>query len=298
MGEATSTGDGGGGADPRRPRSRYLEIGAHELHWTEWGTPGSPAVVMWHGLARTGRDFDTLAEALADRFYILAPDTIGRGLSSWSRDPDADYCLARYAEHARALMDGAGLARAHWVGTSMGGALAIRAATTTLAGRLDRVVLNDIGPTLPPGPTERIRTYVGKPPEFASVREIEVYFRSIYEPFGLHTDAQWRHMAETSLRRLPNGKLTTHYDPAIVRQFFAHPEDFEQWTHWDRLERPTLVLRGVTSDVLPSEVAAEMTRRGPRAEVVEVPGCGHAPALNVAEQIAIVGRFLGGEGRA
>ena len=108
------------------------------------------------------------------------------------------------------------------------------------------------------------RSYVGNPPEFATVAELEAYFRTIYVPFGRHSEAQWRHMAETSLRRLPTGRITTHYDPAIVRQMFAHPDDYEQWHHYDRIEAPTLVLRGANSDLLLPDTAREMAVRGPQ----------------------------------
>jgi pimeloyl-ACP methyl ester carboxylesterase len=101
-------------------------------------------------------------------------------------------------------------------------------------------------------------------------------------------------MAETSLRRLPSGKITTHYDPAIVRQMFVHPRDYEQWEHWDRISMPTLVLRGVDSDLLLPDVARAMAERGPKARIVEIEGCGHAPALNVASQIGLVRSFLEG----
>jgi pimeloyl-ACP methyl ester carboxylesterase len=180
----------------------------------------------------------------------------------------------------------------HWLGTSMGGALGIRVAATTLKGRIARLIINDIGPTFPEAPYERIKTYIGNPPEFDTMGELEAYFRTIYKPFGDHTDAQWRHLAETSMRRLPSGRITTHYDPAIVRQMFAHPRDYEQWEHWDQIEAPTLVLRGVESDLLLSDTARQMAVRGPRAVIAEIEGCGHAPALNVESQIKIVREFL------
>lgn len=279
-------------AQAGQPRSRYVKALGREVHFTEWGKPGAQAVVMWHGLARTGRDFDWIAGALSDRFHIICPDTIGRGLSEWSDRPDEDYCLDAYARLASAVADQAGLSTFHFVGTSMGGALGIRAASTTLAGRIRRLVINDIGPTFPTAPYERIKAYIGAPPEFRTVTEIEDYFRTIYKPFGHHTDTQWRHMAETSLRRLPTGKITTHYDPAIVRQMFVHPSDYEQWEHWDRIKVPTMVLRGVESDLLLKDAAQQMTQRGPKAKIVEIEGCGHAPALNVASQIGLVRSFL------
>ena len=284
----TNQADGNG----PRLRSRYVKAQGREVHYTEWGAPGAPALVMWHGLARTGRDFDVIAGALSDRFHIVCPDTIGRGLSEWSERPDEDYCLDAYARLARDVVDAAGIGRMYWLGTSMGGAIGIRVAATTLKGRLARLVINDIGPTFPEAPYERIKAYVGNPPEFATMGELEAYFRTIYTPFGHHTDAQWRHMAETSMRRLPSGRITTHYDPTIVRQLFAHPRDYEQWEHWDAIEVPTLVLRGVESDLLLPDTAKAMSARGPCAKIVEIAGCGHAPALNVPDQIKIVRDFL------
>ena len=274
------------------PRSAYHQILGLEVHVTEWGDPAAPPVVLWHGLARTGRDFDDLATALSDRFRLICPDTPGRGLSQWSAAPEAEYCMAHYAAVAAALLDALGVGRCDWVGTSMGGALGIAVAAGTLRGRIRRLALNDIGPTLPLPAFERIRDYIGQPPDFATISEFETYLRQIYAPFGAHTEAQWRHMAETSARRLANGRITTHYDPAIVRQFTDHPRDFEQWGAYDALALPCLVLRGATSDVLEAAVAAEMGRRGPAAEVVTVSGCGHAPALNVAGQIGLVRAFL------
>lgn len=275
-----------------QPRSRYVKASGFEVHLTEWGTPGSEPVVMWHGLARTGRDFDWIASALSDRYHIICPDTIGRGLSEWSARPDQDYCFDAYAQLAAEVADAMGFRTMRWLGTSMGGALGIRVAATTLAGRITKLAINDIGPTFPEAPYERIKAYVGKPPEFRTVSELEAYFKVIYKPFGAHTDVQWRHMAETSLRRLPSGMITTHYDPGIVRQMFAHPRDYEQWEHYERITAPTLVLRGVDSDLLLSDTALDMTRRGPRARIVEIAGCGHAPALNTAEQFKIVRDFF------
>lgn len=279
---------------PGRPRSAYAKVNGYEMHYAEWGRPDARPVIMWHGLARTGRDFDVPAHALSDRFRLIAPDTIGRGLSQWSTNPDTDYCNDAYAASALALADALGLRQFDWIGTSMGGAIGIRAAATQLKGRIRRLVINDIGPTFPKGPYDRIKTYVGNPPDFGSIGELVDYFKTIYVPFGWHSEAQWRHMAETSMRRLPNGRITTHYDPAIVRQLTAHPRDYEQWEHWDRITAPTLVLRGANSDLLLPDAAREMTARGPKARIVEIPGCGHAPALNVESQIKLIRDFLTG----
>lgn len=275
-----------------QPKSHYLTCCNREIHFVEWGQSGKPQLILWHGLARTCRDFDELAVALADDYHIFCPDTIGRGLSQWSTDPDNEYCSGFYARIAQELVDQLGIDHMRWVGTSMGAAIGTRAAATTLKGRISHLVLNDNGPVLNPTAIARIRAYAGSPPEFDTVTELEKYLRTIYIPYGWQGDTQWRRMAETSVRRLPNGKITTHYDPAMVRQFIVNPQDYDSWEAYDTLTMQALVLRGVDSDLLQQQVAQEMTQRGPRATLVEIPGCGHAPALNVPEQINIVRDFL------
>ncbi|MFO1291712.1 MAG: alpha/beta hydrolase [Rubrivivax sp.] len=274
------------------PTSNYLSCLGRELHFMEWGAGHAETVVAWHGLARTGRDMDPIAAQLAARCRVVCPDTIGRGLSQWSPDPAREYCLEFYVQQAVALLDQLGIERCHWLGTSMGGAIGLAAAAGALRGRIRRLVLNDIGPELAPAALERIRAYAGSPPAFATVSELEQYFRTVYKPYGWLPDAQWRALTESSTRRLPDGRVTPHYDPALVQQFIHHPDDYTQWEAWDRLDIPVLVLRGETSDLLLPEVAEAMRARGPRAVVATIPGCGHAPALNTPEQYALVERFL------
>ncbi|MGB1005532.1 MAG: alpha/beta fold hydrolase, partial [Thalassobaculaceae bacterium] len=245
-----------------------------------------------HGLARTGHDFAPLAAALAEDYWLIAPDTIGRGLSEWSRAPDSDYNFARYGDIAGDLLDHLGLDRVAWVGTSMGGSLGIYLAGGALRARIDRLVINDIGPELPAAAAERIATYVGAPPSFARVSELEAYFRLVYAPFGFIPEDQWRRMTESSVRRLPDGRITAHYDPAIVRQLQAVSADFTCWPEYDRIACPILILRGAQSDLLSAEMAAEMVARRPAARVVEIADCGHAPALTKDDQITPIADFL------
>jgi pimeloyl-ACP methyl ester carboxylesterase len=276
-------------------RSRYAICEDREIHYTEWGAEHRDTVIAWHGLARTGRDMDDIAAHLARRYRVICPDTLGRGLSQWSPAPEKEYSLAFYGRLAVSLADQLGLDTFHWLGTSMGGAIGLRLAAGALKGRIRRLVLNDIGPQLGAAAVARIRTYAGDPPRFARLSELEAYFRTVYKPFGWLSDAQWRRLAETSARRLPDGALTPHYDPNMVLQFEHHPGDYDQWDAYDAIDVPTLCLRGESSDLLLADTADQMRKRGPRAVVVTIAGCGHAPALNVPEQFSLVERFLNGK---
>lgn len=277
-------------------RSQYVRCAGREIHYTEWGPDHADTVIAWHGLARTGRDMDELAQHLSARYRVICPDTLGRGLSQWSPDPDHEYCLAFYARLAADLFSQLGIARAHWVGTSMGGAIGMVCASglaqPTLKGRIASLVLNDNAPQLAASAIERIKAYAGNPPAFDSMLELEAFFRQVYQPYGWLSDAQWRRMAETSARRLPDGRLTPHYDPAMIRQFTHHEDDYLIWRHYDAITAPVLCLRGAQSDLVLPEVAQAMRTRGPRARVVEIPDCGHAPALNVPAQLSLVADFI------
>jgi pimeloyl-ACP methyl ester carboxylesterase len=154
--------------------------------------------------------------------------------------------------------------------------------------------MNDIGPRPNPVAITRIRAYVTARPSFASMRELELFLRQVYKPFGALTDAEWRAMANSSARRRDDGRITVHYDPEIMAVFAAQADGLNYWPIWDGVSCPTLVLRGEESDILLPEVAEEMTRRGPGAQLVTLPGCGHAPMLNVPSQIEVVERFLEG----
>jgi pimeloyl-ACP methyl ester carboxylesterase len=259
----------------------------------EWGAPDAPPVVAWHGVARNASDFAGLGQGLSQFFRVIAPDTIGRGLSQWSPEPDAEYSIAFYVRLAAALFDQLSLARAGWIGTSMGGIVGLAAAATLLRERVDALILNDITPAAPDiEGLRRIAAYIGSPPEFESVADYEGYLRAIYAPAGVRSDEAWRATAEASLRRLPNGKLTTHYDPAIARAFAALERTGDLWDAYDRLRLPILLLRGERSDVATAESARLMAQRGPRARVHELPGIGHAPWLETPGEIALVLDFL------
>lgn len=281
--------------------SNYVTCAGREIHYTEWGAQHGRTVIAWHGLARTGRDMDELAQALsAAGWRVVCPDTIGRGFSQWSPDPGNEYRLSFYAQLAADLFDRLGIARAHWIGTSMGGAIGMVCAAgifqPRLAGRIQSLVLNDNAPRLAAPALERIRSYAGSPPAFDTMAQLEAFFRQVYKPYGWLSDAQWRRLTETSARRLPDGRLTPHYDPAMVRQFTDHPHDYDLWEHYDRIRVPVLLLRGAESDLVLPDAADEMLARGPGlrglTRVVEIPGCGHAPALNVPAQLDLVRDFV------
>lgn len=268
--------------------------GFHRIAYTEWGDPKSDRVALCvHGLTRQGRDFDRLAIALARLGYrVVCPDLAGRGRSDWLVDPEL-YALPQYAVDIMAVLARLDVKRVDWIGTSLGGLIGM-----TLAGQdrapIRKLVVNDIGPYLPWAALHRIGSYIRQAPQFFPTYEVaELYFREVLAPFGKLGDAEWRLLTEHSIAPDGSGRLRMLYDPGIARVF--RPVLFYNlslWRYWDAIQCPVLLLRGAESDLLPRDMALAMTRRGPRAELVEIPGCGHAPPLLDEAQIGVITDWL------
>ena len=181
-----------------------------------------------------------------------------------------------------------------WLGTSMGGLIGMALAAQP-GTPIRRLILNDVGPFVPQAALQRIADYVGSDPTFDGMDALEAYLREVHAPFGSLTDAQWRHLATHAARQKTDGRLGLAYDPGIATPLRTQPvESVDLWPLWEAIRCPVLVVRGAESDLLLSETAAGMRERGPRAQVHEVAGCGHAPPLMADDQIAVIRDWLNG----
>ncbi len=282
------------------PRRRSVQCasakGLHRIAYLEWGDPRNKDVLVCvHGLARSSRDFDELARTLCGHFRVACPDLAGRGDSDRLADP-ALYVVSQYVSDMVTLIARLDAESVNWVGTSLGGLVGMALAAQA-GSPIKRLVLNDVGPVIAKAALERIATYLGQAPAFPSVEEAEKYVRAVSAPFGPHTEAQWRFLTETYVRKDAQGKWRPHYDPRIADEYkrTLPAQDIELWYLYDAIRAPTMVLRGAQSDLLSRDTAQAMGRRGPKAKVVEIAGVGHAPTLLNPDQIGIVRDFLHGE---
>ncbi len=297
--------------NPVLPRFDAVEcktrFGDYRMAWTEWGDQDNPEVLICvHGLSRSGRDFDTLAQTLCRRYRVVCPDIVGRGRSDWlpaAADPIEGYSVPQYVFDCAAMLGKLGKAKVRWIGTSMGGLIGMALAALP-ESPIERLVLNDVGPVLDGLALGRIGEYIGADISFASFEDGVQYVRLISASFGPHTDDQWRKLAASVLRADgpdAQARWRFHYDPRIGAGFRALAQanpsgaDITLWEVYDAIRCPTLVLRGGESDLLSQATHAAMGERGPKARLVEFPGVGHAPTLMQPDQIAVVERFLAGD---
>jgi pimeloyl-ACP methyl ester carboxylesterase len=270
--------------------------GFHHMAYVEWGDAANPKVLVCvHGLTRSGRDFDFLAQALAADYRVVCPDVVGRGRSDWLRNKSL-YALPQYCADMTALLARLNVETVHWVGTSMGGLIGMALASQPETP-ITRLVLNDVGPVITATSLERIGTYLGAAPRFDSIEQAEAFVRFVSATFGSFSNEQWRHLTVHVTRTASDGKIEFAYDPGIAESFremlaASDGKDIELWPLYDGIACPTLLLRGETSDLLTHDAALQMAGRGPRATLVEVPGVGHAPMFMDAAQVAPVRKFL------
>lgn len=275
--------------------------GFHRMHYTRWGAEGraAPPVLCAHGLTRTGRDFDDLAQDLADQRALWCPDVLGRGRSDWLSAAEG-YSYQFYLSDMAAMIARMGAEQVDWIGTSMGGVIGLLMASTR-AAPLRRMVINDVGPLIEGDALRRIARYVTQEPVFTTMAQLEAHLRAVHAPFGPLSDQHWARMARHSARPCPEGKgWRLHYDPQIALAL-GEPErigDVDLWTFWDMIDIPVLAIRGETSDLLSPTTLAMMAGRGPGArglvQTLVVPGVGHAPTLVEPEVRKAIRAFLEG----
>ncbi len=275
--------------------------GLHSMSYKEWGAPDNPNVLVCaHGVTRVADDFDSLAQAMASDYRVICPDVVGRGRSGWLANPEF-YRVPQYVSDmvtllARVLANGE-RQTVDWFGTSMGGLIGLGLASLPHSP-VSKLILNDIGPTLAPEALQRIGDYIGQDLRFDTFEQGAAFVRAVSASFGPHTEPEWHKLAQDVLRQEKDGYWRRHYDMGLALPFrSATPESAARdeamlWAAYDAVRCPTLLVRGAESDLLTHDTAQAMLQRGPKAQLVEIAGVGHAPTFIHDEQIAIVRQFL------
>ena len=274
-----------------QPRDKTVQANGINLHYLDWGSPGSPVAVLLHGLRGHAHSWDDVSPALCGQYRVLALDQRGRGETDWA--PGGDYSGAAFVADLKDFCQALDLETFTLVGHSMGGRNSM-----AFAGRypemIERLVIVDIGPTVDPRGGQRITQELQSvPEEFDSFEDVVAYMGG-QNRFA--SDQVLRRRLQYATRQLPNGKIGWRYDLAIREQrrngTAAPAEDL--WPLLPNINAPTLVVRGKETDLLPLEVAQKMVETLPKGQMVEIERAGHMVFEDNPEDfIAAVKDFLG-----
>ncbi len=269
----------------------FFTVNGLRLHCLDWGNEAAPPLLCVHGFRSNAHAFDGLARHFRDRFHIVATDVRGRGESEWSKE--GAYQYEDYVSDLEGIVDALGLQRFTLVGTSMGGRIAM-----IYAGRhperLERLVINDIGPDNEAGSDRITREAAATPEDFASLEAVLAYRRQTVPALASLPQEEQTELALTLFRQDARGRWVFKSDPEFLRQRAANGAGGlpELWAVLGRLSCPTLLVWGTASDVLSQEQAQRVVKTLPAGQLVGIPGVGHAPNLTEPEFLAAARQFL------
>jgi pimeloyl-ACP methyl ester carboxylesterase len=266
------------------------------LHYRDYagGDPTRPPIICISGLTRNARDWEGVAAALAGEWRLICVDLRGRGESAYAKDP-MTYVPLTYVQDLEALLRELAIDRFLLFGTSLGGLLSMLLGAAE-RGRVQGVLVNDVGPELDPGGMARIRGYVGRsaswPTWVHAARDLCDVHKVSHPDWRLE---EWLVFAKRVAKLSNSGRVVLDYDMRIAEPFrIAAPvAGMDMWGAWRSLQDvPTLIVRGETSDILAPETVERMQAEHPRARAVTVPRTGHAPTLDEPEAREGIARLL------
>jgi len=237
-------------------------------------------VLCLPGVTRNSKDFAQLAARLSRGRRVICPDYRGRGKSEYDKDW-RNYQPATYVNDIRHLLIACGVHRAHVIGTSLGGILAMVMAIA-MPGVVASAVLNDIGPVVDMTGLAPIVAYMKDDPAFPDLDAAAAHIRNVFPDLPARSNEDWLTIARNTYREEPGRGLVHDWDNAIVNRFGeALGTTATFWPQFGALRRvPVLAVRGALSTILSEETFRKMAEYMPAMARVVVADCGHPPALN------------------
>jgi pimeloyl-ACP methyl ester carboxylesterase len=269
-----------------------IEFRGLRFHYRDWPSKrvGAPDLVLLHGFTGHARSWDAFAEAMTDRYRVLALDQRGHGETAWA--PADRYGVEEMTEDLAAFVAALGLEGFSLLGLSMGGMVAM-----DYAGRrpkaLAALVIVDIGPEIVASGSGRIQAGLKAADVFVSRDEAFAAARAVNP---LPPQAHHRHRVDHSLMRTQDNRWTYRYDRALRSPSALRLRDAEAgWRSCADIDVPTQLIRGSLSDILSAEIAARMMETVPNAVFALVEDSGHAVPLDAPDGfLAAVREFLKG----
>jgi pimeloyl-ACP methyl ester carboxylesterase len=270
------------------PTDGNIQVNGMSFHYLEWGDAANPTVLMLHGASQQAHSWDFVSLALSDKFHILALDQRGHGDSDWA--PDGDYTIKAQQGDIDGFVRARGLDRFVLIGHSMGGRNSYVWASHH-PGALKGLVIVDTGPETQRRGMERIREFRELPDQLDSFEE---FARRVQEYTGRSRE-QVLGALRFSIRESADGKWTWKYDKALrTRRPEPGMTSEELWACVDRIDCPTLVVRGSQSDLFTEETMERMQNAIADCVTVTISGAGHlVQGDNPVDFVSAVQELLG-----
>ncbi len=238
----------------------------------------SGTVLLVHGLGYARWGWDGLPERLREAgLDVVLFDNRGIGDSDV---PPGPYTAAQMATDAVAVLDAAGLDRAHVVGSSLGGMIAQELALGW-PERVDRLVLLSTTPgggDASPMPQQTVDLLQRMP----GMEPVEALHAAISNALGPdHLTAQ-PHLVEEILQH----RLDAPQDPAGWQAQAHAGTTYDGGGRLGDIAAPTLVLHGDADVVVAPANGVLLADRIPRARLVELAGHGHLPFWEDPDRVA------------
>lgn len=258
------------------PMHKWEGHGGVMIAGDTWGDPNGPLVALLHGGGQTRHAWKGAGETLGNSgYHAVAFDARGHGDSDWAASFE-DYAPDCMVEDLACVTRALGSESPILVGASMGGGVSLLSIGTD---KIDAaaLVLVDMAPKIEPEGSRKIQEFMDQKPDgFDSLEEVAEAI-SNYQP-QRKRPRNLDGLAK-NVRLGANGKYRWHWDPARRR---GQPVNsvYRQRLHEcaDKLELPTLLVRGGLSDVLSEEGAQSFLKQCPHAEYVNVKNAAHMVA--------------------
>ena len=253
------------------------------------GDEGAPAVLLLHGLLGMGRNLTRLAEGLSQEGYrTITYDQRGHGRSPWADD----YRIEAFAQDALKVLTDLGIQRAHLVGHSMGGRVAL-AVTATAPQRVRTLTLLDVGPTISTGALDEIHRIMDPLPPFFENKTKAGEFISAYPAaIGQFLNMNLR---KTGPEQTAGGSPEMHwaFDLKGLRHFLGNGIRLDQSETLRQWKGPALMLRGEKSRHLTVADTDEAKKLKSDIRIGVVPGAHHwLHADNLPDTLRTIRDFL------
>lgn len=255
-----------------QPQDKTITTNGLNLNYLDWGGEGKTKVLLLHGFRGHRHSWDDFSAAVCKDYHVLALDQRGRGQSDWAKD--GDYTTDAFVADLAGLRDALSLEPFILVGHSMGGRNSMTFAAR-YPNNLRQLVLVDIGPDLEPRGAERLRQEVINVPEEFDSFDALVDYMSKQNRFA--SDRVLRRRLQYASKELSSGKFGWRYDPEIREQRRAGDvaSNSDLWPELPKITCPTLLVRGLETDLLATETAQRMVDTIPNCQMVEIPQAGH-----------------------